>query len=68
MPIKLSELIKQLQELEAAGAANMSVFASVGASKAKYEVFSGPYITNQADDGGPFNLAGADYVCINTGN
>ncbi|MBC3250437.1 hypothetical protein H8I91_09200 [Serratia fonticola] len=68
MAIKLSELIKQLQALESSGAGDLVLFASVGASQAKYEILADPYITDKADDGGPFDLDGAEYVCIKTGN
>ncbi|WP_447871977.1 hypothetical protein [Serratia fonticola] len=68
MSIKLSELIKQLQALESSGAGDKVIYASVGASQAKYEILADPYITNHVGDGGPFDLDGAEYVCINTGN
>jgi hypothetical protein len=68
MSIKLSEFIKQLQMIEKAGGGDKVIFASVGASQAKYEVLPEPYITRVADEGGPFGLQGAEYVCIVTGN
>jgi hypothetical protein len=68
MSIKLTDFIKQLQALESSGAGDKVIYASVGASQAKYEILADPYITDQADDGGPFDLDGAEYVCIKTGN
>ncbi|MEX2953457.1 hypothetical protein AB4K01_19905 [Serratia fonticola] len=68
MAIKLSEFIKQLQALESAGAGDKVIYAAVGASQAKYEILENPFVTSFADGGGPFDLEGAEYVCINTGN
>lgn len=68
MSIKLTDFIKQLQALEASGGGDKAIYASVGASKAKYEILSGPYITDYVDDGGPLDLDSAEYICILTGN
>ncbi len=66
--MKLSEMIKNLQALEAQGHGTKEVFCRHGASGSCYEVGSA-HVTDRVEDTGPFDLdEGAEYISIYVGN
>ena len=67
MTKKLSDFIKQLQALEAAGHGDAPVYYRHGASGD-----CGPlrtaFVTTEVDDQGPFDMKGAEYISVYAGN
>lgn len=66
--MKLTEFIKQLQELEAQGHGDLEVFYRHGASGDCGEL-SSAHVTDRIDECGPFDIEdGEQYVSIYAGN
>jgi hypothetical protein len=65
--MNLSTLIEKLQKLEKEGHGHMEVFYRHSASGDCGPVAT-PYVTDRADDQGPFDLDDEEYICISVGH